>query len=123
MRGDCTVKRVAVDECGLPGRFAVGLEHVDCLDGIFEATLTVTGLDSHCRVNNHVGKEITVDGNNLRRHGCSGSSNNAISAQVSSVHCEVVLDVSASFLAGQLVAGNDVGGVDLLLDKFIGLFQ
>ncbi len=58
LRGNGAVERVAVNEEGLPGRLAVGLEHVDGLDGVGHRPLRVRHLDGLGRLHHHLGEEI-----------------------------------------------------------------
>ena len=105
-------------ELGLLRVAAVVLDDVDGLDGVLVARLhELDGLD------HHLGVELVLGADDLGAHGGLGAVHEAVGAQVLDLHAEVLGDVAASLLAGDLVAAHDAGRVQLLLDELVGALQ
>lgn len=60
LAGNGAVESVSFDVDGLGRALSVGLEDVNCLDGVLDLTARVDRLDRKHRVHGHVGKELVV---------------------------------------------------------------
>ena len=60
LRGDGAVERVAWNDDGFPYTLSVSLQYVNGLDGVEEASLSVTNFDRICGFDDHVAKEVAI---------------------------------------------------------------
>jgi hypothetical protein len=97
-------------------------EDVDVLDVVFGSEDGFL-LDGSNGIDDQVGEEVGISVDEFARHGGFGAVEQRLLAQSINCHSQFILDVSACLLGGDLVASDDVGGVDLHLDQFVGSFE
>ena len=113
---------VSLDQLRFGTTLAVSLQDVDRLDVILRAknSILLNGLNA---IDNEPCKEFRVGVDDLAGHGGLSTVDEGFIAEAVDADCELIFDVPAGLAGGNLEASDDVGGVDLKFDEFVGSLE
>lgn len=113
---------VTLDQQTVCAALTVRFEDVDGFDVVLgpEVGFLFDGFDG---VNHEVGEEVGVGVDEFAGHGGLGAVQQCFLSEGVHVDCQFVLDIATALLGCDFEAGDDVGGVHLDLNEFVGPFQ
>jgi hypothetical protein len=141
---DGAVESVSLDEYRLGSALAVGLEHVDSLDGVLDLSTGVDRLDREHSVDSHAGEEVTIPArshlvsccsrprfdqsrdsrsDDLAGHARLGHVDEAVLSERINLDGQLLREVPHGLLAREPVPRDDGRGVNLVLDEVVGALE
>lgn len=113
------VEGVSLDENRFPGGFAVGLQDVDGLDGVFDIASVVDGLDGLHSFDAHFREKVGVGSNDLGGHGGLCNVGEGILGKRVDGNRHVSLEVAERLPQCHSVTCYYGSWVNLVLDEFV----
>lgn len=114
---------VTINEHGLFGGLAVGLQDVHVLNGVLGLAGGVGHLDGLHGVDNHVAEEVRLSSEELGAHGGLGGLEDGLRGEVTLTHDQLLLDEVDRLFEGHTVSRHDGSRVDLVLDEVVGSLE